>query len=299
MEINDLKNLIEGKKFNLNLVIFTLPKSHTTFIPYQYIKQILEDNKLCPNYIDSLPSYSDIFSSDSGTANIYRCDKFTYPNEHLKDLSIKLFIIADEVDVNTKKMYVDEIVDVPELTETQITEYLYSKLEGVDRKKLDWLLKISKYDIYRIDQEISKLNSFPIGARDSIFQQCIESGMYDTLSMYNIFNFTNALLSKDKNKLKIILSEIENCDVEPTGLITILNNNFRDLISVQLDPAASAMSLGMQPKKFAAIRYNCGKYTKDQLIEAYQLVTSLDYKLKSGELPVDKIIDYVIIHLLQ
>ena len=61
---------------------------------------------------------------------------------------------------------------------------------------------------------------------------------------------------------------------------------------------AIAEKLGMKSNQFYAISKSCGAYTPTQLIKAFQLSASVDSLLKTGQLPADKIIDYMILHLL-
>lgn len=300
--IQDLKKHVEdGSVMKDKLIIAVLPKSKNTFIINQYLSKISVDSHIDIEVTDTVPPPIDPFSLDTPSLWKYRCEEFNYSKTDLLDRIPQdslLVVVTELVDKDTKRIYNNYIVEIPELEDNQIRDYAYSRLNGVDRCKIDWLLSITKHDIYRVDQEASKIESFNPEERETIFSRCISEGMYDNLSLYNIFNFTNAIIIKDLNKLKIILSEIENCDVEPTGLITILNNNFRNMVMIQLDSRATADSLGMNPKQFSAIKYNCGRYTSNQLISAYKFITHLDYMLKSGELPVDLIVDYALIHLL-
>lgn len=302
MLISELKKSIEDKSIiNSRVIVAELPKSKNTFIIHQYLHQIVLDNNLSISLIDDISVINDPFNSFKDALWVNYVDKFV---GNVEDIFLRipsncfLIIVANVVENEIKSLYNKYVVEIPELENSQIRAYAYSNLEGIDKKRIDWLLDICKYDIYKLDQEIDRLKIFPIGDRNYTFQQCVEGGIYDNLSLYNIFNFTNALITKDINKLKIILSEIENCDVEPTGLITILNNNFRNIISIQLDPTATAESLNMNAKQFSAIRYSCGRYTKEQLISAYKLISLLDFNLKTGKLPAACIADYVVTHLL-
>ena len=68
------------------------------------------------------------------------------------------------------------------------------------------------------------------------------------------------------------------------------------MIQVQMTPNATAQGLGMNPKVFNAIKYN-KKFSDNELINLFEFVTSLDYKLKSGNLPFDpnsrQLLDFV------
>jgi hypothetical protein len=62
----------------------------------------------------------------------------------------------------------------------------------------------------------------------------------------------------------------------------------------------------MTPKQFAAIKYNCGKYTDKQLIDIFTFITDLDRRLKAGELQFingtrennAKFVEYITLNIL-
>ena len=96
-----------------------------------------------------------------------------------------------------------------------------------------------------------------------------------------------------------VYKEIQNIDVEPFGLIALLINNFRNVIDVQLSRNATAESLGLSGKQFWAIKnYSCGFYNREELIEIFEFLNDIDYKIKSGELNTSILIDYIICKIL-
>ena len=136
--------------------------------------------------------------------------------------------------------------------------------------------------------------------QESVFRDISSSNGYCDLSPLNIFNFTNAILKKDKMTIMSVLEDIDSIDVEGTGLITILHKNFKQLIDVQIGKNTTAESLGMSPKQYKAVQYNCGKYTSDALVKVFEFITGLDYKLKSGQLDLSnqRLIDYIVCSVL-
>ena len=188
---------------------------------------------------------------------------------------------------------------MPKLLDWQIKDYVYTLGDGIDTKKLDWLINISNNDIYRLHNELSKLNLFSVKERDSLFDLMCNEDAFVDLSNYVIFDLTNAILQKDIKRIKYMLEEINSFDVEPLGLQVLLTNNFKNVLSIQLSPNATAEKLNMNPKQFYAVKKNtCGYYSRDQLIKIFDLVSSCDYKMKSGELSNDMLIDYMILHIL-
>lgn len=286
MELKDLKYKVENNLTSDDPIVFKI--SDNSFLPYQYINKIISDKKLNFICIDSLDEISDngMFDFDV-PAYIYVCDKlddFKYTKN--------LFIITKKITCDCEDYY----VDIPKLEQWQIKDYVYSNCTDVDRNKLDNLLDICNYDIFRLDKEISKLNIFDKSERNFLFNKFDNDGIFDDLSKYTVFNFTNAIVKKDIQELYRIYLEKDsaNIDIEPLGVITILQRNFKNIIDIQLAKNPTAESCGMSSKQFWAVRNNCGIWTADQLIKIYKELNSIDFKLKTGKITNDLILDYII-----
>ena len=169
--------------------------------------------------------------------------------------------------------------------------------DGVDNRKLDWLISICNKDIYRIDSELSKLSLFSKKERDSVFEMFANEGMFSDLSDLVVFDLTNAIIKRDIKAVGEILEDIKNFDCEPLGVNTILVNSFRNILSIQLSVNPTAEKLNMKSNQFYALKKNCGFYSKEQLIKIYDIVTSSEYKMKRGEISNDQLIDYMILNI--
>ena len=114
---------------------------------------------------------------------------------------------------------------------------------------------------------------------------------------YEIFDITNALLQRDKNKLKLIYQK--DIKVDAFAFMALLIKNFKQVIDIQLARNASAETLGMSGKQFWAIqKYNCNRYSREELIYIYKLLTSLDLQIKSGKINTDIIQNYIVFKIL-
>ena len=54
----------------------------------------------------------------------------------------------------------------------------------------------------------------------------------------------------------------------------------------------------MPEKQFKAIKYNCGRFTNEELVKIYELLTSIDIKLKTGLIDNKIIVDYLLSKIL-
>ena len=315
MEIKDLKTNIENKSVNTNLIIFECPD--TDFVANQYINQICIDTKLQKQILEDdlndkgepiiysilnsmISELTSIFGSPDFKSAIkyYKVNEFDFLDENLKQIDY-LFIVCKKISKKARALFEENICTVPKLEKWQIKDYCYSICKGIDSKKLDFLFDTCP-DMYSLDNELSKLSIFEENYRNIIFDQCEKDGIFSHLSNYKIFDFTDCFLKKDFNKLSKIYCQIKpaNIDIEPLGVVTLLAKGFANVIKIQLGKNATAESTGMSDKQFWAVRtYNCGFYTKDQLLSIYKTILSVDKKLKTGILSNDEIIDYLIVNI--
>ena len=174
-----------------------------------------------------------------------------------------------------------------------------SRCDGLSTEAVNWLYDITNGNIYRIQQEMDKLNLFNKDEQLFCLDKFIEDGLYDDLTNFNIFNLTNAIMKRDVQSVHDILAEIQNMDVDPFGLLTILYNSFKNLIKVQLTSNPTAESLGISPKQFSAIKYNnVGRFSAEGLNTIIEFLTNIDFRIKNGDLPTDILIEYIITTIL-
>lgn len=300
MDIQKLKQNIEEENVQIGFWIFQY--TDNSFLPHQYIHEIRKILNKDVQILDDLnvlvsPQKNIFGNTDaSDLIRLFVTECFESDNPYLEEEN-NLIVVCKKV--TNEELFKDSIIKFPKLEQWQIKDYVYSIADGVPEEKLDLLIQICKGDIFRISSEASKLSLFTEQERMHVFDSFLEDGVFDDLSEHNIFDFSNAILKKDIVSLAALYKEIEKIDVEPLGLVTILYNNLKSIISIQFDPSITPEILNISPKKFWAIKkYSCGYYTKEQLIQSFYLITDIDRKLKSGEITVDLIVDYIVCHML-
>lgn len=295
MTLEELKNIIESDNLPESLVI--IKYNDTDFIPDQYIRQIRKNHDV--DYIDSYSQLcynNDIFGSVNSAFKVLRVEAFDCLDESIK--SSKAFIICRKINKKSEELFSDYIIDVPKLESWQIEDYAYSLAEGVRGDNIKELIESYADNIYKLDNELQKINIFDKNQREFVFTNFLDDGIFNDLSKYNIFNLSTSIIKKDIQTLSKIYENISNIDIEPVGLLTILIQNFRDVINVQLSKGSCPEVCNMKPNKYWAIKYSCGFYTKDELIQIYRFLTGLDRKIKTGEMPVNNLVDYIIVKVI-
>lgn len=298
MELRELKNKIlaqEALSFPLLFINYD-----NDYLIKSYIKKIAENNSLTIKEIESIKEMVDIESGvfkEVDYLYIYNLNKDdNLSKEQLKDYKIILISDTDRKDSDIEKVVFNK------LENWQIEAYVQTLLPGLDNREVSWLCKNAKYDLWRLDNEASKLNIFDKKDQSKILMAINDDNGYVDLNELTIFNLSNAIMNKDMLGIKKVVEDIDNIDVEGTGLVTILLKNFLNIINIQTNSKATAQSLGMSEKQFRYLQYNqCNKYSNEELFNIYNFLTDIDYKLKSGllEMTNNQLNYYVLSHIIK
>lgn len=306
MNIIDLKNKI--KEQNLDDTLLILQCEENDFIAKEYINEISRFKNLSIYYLKNLEEYFNIssdtlfsISNDMLDDNlyIYQTDKYLYSDKTRYEKCANVIIICHKVEdeENQLKKY---IVKIPKLLDWQVLDYMKSRCEGIDEECLKWLQINTNNNIYKIDNELSKLDIFTTSLQKHIFNLINSEDGYCDISNSTIFSLTNAITKNDMKALKETLLDINNIDVEAMTLISVLRKNLKNILNIQMNPTIKCEELKLTPKQFTALRYSCNKYSNNELIRMYSFIITLDEKIKGGKLQLtnDRLVDYIVCKLI-
>lgn len=285
MVISDLKELVEQNRLDLNKsYIFLYKKNY--FLCQQYISELSKYNDV--SYIDDI--------SQIGNKSIFTNSINVLYLSEIKDFDFKNSNPTIVVTQKIKNILNVEVIEFPDIEGWQIKDYVYSKLEGVDKKDLDWMISICNNDLFRIDNEINKLCIFPESIRQQKFNNFLHDNIFSDLTDKNIFNFSNAIFNRDIDELSNIYKIIDYCDVEPLGLVTIIYNNLRKMIEIGF--SKNPESLGYKKNQIYSVKKLVSNYSQDKILKAFDFICDIEYNLKRGTLPEYLIVDYVTLNIL-
>lgn len=273
-----------------------------SFLVNTYINAICENCNLELNYVDSVEKLlslkDDIFFDTTTYLNVVDVDELENNIVNFDGLE-NCIIKCKKIKKDLENNFTDYIYFFPKLTDWQITMYAEERLKGMDPKAIKWLCEITNYNILRLENEIDKIAVFDEKDRMRIFLLINKENGYMDLCNFTVFDLINAITKKKYDSVNQILKVIDLIDVEPVGLVTLLLRQFKNIIDIQMSVNPTPEKLGLTFNQFKAIKYNCGKYSNEKLIEIYELLNSIDYRLKAGLLDSDKIIDYIICNILK
>lgn len=296
MELKELKEKILNKS-NIQFPLVFI-SSNNDFLLDEYLYGISKNLALKLHYISSIGELNDI------TSSMFYNDDLLFVYKPEKDVIVK------EEDVRNNKIIVIyeklpkenkiDSVEFCKLENWMIEDYASTLLPGLTKQETDWICKICKYNIERVSLECQKLSIFDKNKQSEIFKEINDSNGYCDLNDLNIFNLTNAIVKKDILTIKNVIKDIDNIDIEGTGLVTIMLKQFLNIIKIQMGKNISAEKLGMNERQFRAIQYNCNKYSNNELISNYKFLNEIDYKLKSGLLETSnkELVQYILNKIL-
>lgn len=277
--------------------------SDNTFVIRQYYNQIASNMNKTVLLVDDIEQIRNNNSSllfdlqFDENLYVYSCESFDNSTQ-LMNTDTDVIIICKRVSDDVRQQFSSRVVDIPVLENWQIKDYVYSQCEGVDVNKLDDLLSLCEYNIDRVSNECKKLNIFTQEERMSVFDKFTDDGIFSDLSVKTIFDLSTAIIKRDKLNIYQVLKDIDKIDIEPVGLQKVLIDNFRDIIRVQLGknitPEYCEKQYGWKKGKYWAIKYSCGYYTKQELLNIFKFLSSM----KFGDVPDSQLILYIISHII-
>ena len=265
----------------------------TDFIGMQYTKKLAEIRNVDIINIESLNEIpaSNPFIEEN-LIYLYKCDNFDEVIEENK----QLIIITKKLSKDVLKELSDYIIIVPKLESWMTEDYIKLVCPGLSPEIISWFVANYDNDIYKILIEVDKLSLFPPDTRKYLFEEFYNNGVFESSDRNKTFRLSNALQSKDKNELIQILSDINDNDSMAT--LSLVQNNLKKLCKVWLNKAPNPDNTGLKSNQIWAINNLPRTYTKEQLVKAFEIVSGLDRKIKSGEFPIELTTDYIVIKLM-
>ena len=296
MDIKELKKSIENKS-PMSFMIWKMTDDSSMFIAKQYLRQLSENTGLPIVYIDSLDEVSDSGLFGHKNYTVFVTNEFN----GLDKSADNLIVICDK---SSDKNY----INFPALEKWQFIDYISTVVPGVSKDDLEWL--ITQYEFtysrktwvryFMFYNDMMKIAIYPKEEQQKIFDYLYDSGEYSTISNLTIFDLSNAIMRKDPKLALEVLKVFPYIDSKPEiWLLSILLNNFKKVIDIQLNPFASAADLGMSDKQYYAVKKNnIGVYSNKELIDIYKELTNVEYQYKFEGLPVSSVVDYLICRIL-
>ena len=287
MTLAELKDFIKDNKLSDDLLVFKCEDDNGHFLANQYIDEICRTKQLVRTPIDSLEaitasSNSFMYSSDT-TLFVIHAEKFDELYKGYYDFK-NVIIVCDKVDKKVEAILTDSIITFPKLETWQIVAYIKTQISSLPDEQIEQLITACKNSVYKIQSEIDKLALFKPEEQANILAMLINTENSDLFDM-PVFVVSDAIAKKEKLPIIRYLLHKQSCDIEALGIVTILLNKYKQIL---LATYTDGSCLNLSPKQINAIRYYNKGFSQEYLMNKIEFLSSIDYKLKNGELDISK-----------
>lgn len=302
MTLTQLKDAIINEVLSDDFLVLLCEEDH--YLAMHYVKEILETKNLKLNIIDKLEDSNEgslgllLEESNSNKLNVLITDVFKENKANYYNYK-NTIVICNKIDKSIGTKMDPFIVKMVKLTEWAVLDYLKMCYAGVSVDIIDYLYKITNGDAYKMNSELNKTLSFDIKDRDTIFKQLLAANRNEYYTK-NIFDIKNALLKKDTYTLLDFFCHLD-CDIaDPIVITNLLLTEYKRNLLLRFNSKTTCEDLGITKQQAYFVKNSCGSMTELELKDKIKFLSQIDYRLKNGELELDKdqFITYIVSHLM-
>lgn len=310
--IVEIKNKILNNTLDNSFLIFECEDDF--FIAKQYIEEICFKNNYTKNKIYSINDPEklgqDIFNIDDiNYLNILEVEEFSERSDDYSKFS-NTIVLCHKIDKNLQTILKDYVVKVKKPEEWQTIAYIKQICPGLADDKFDSLIsffyRVTRGDIYRINNELSKIMVFPKELQGNILYQLLvapESDLYDInkFEVADLFLKMTVVPDKVLNEVLAFKIHSDQLDIDPISIVSTLITKIKNLMYISYGSGITNFeSVGISEKyKWALNKFP--KITSDIARDKLKFLTLIDLKLKSSELDLasNKLLDYILVNMFQ
>ena len=296
MKLQDIKKAIIDKSIGDNFLIFLCEENY--FIADQYIEAIATIKNFNLQYINSLAELETataLVTEGAETLYVLKTDTF----EEIKVDYSKFentIVVCKKIDKKLDKITKDFVVKIPKLEEWQVVAYIQAICPDISTADSSLFYKAAGKNIYKVDNEISKVALFDKTRQREIFMSLLFD---DGSDMYSIdtFELSNKIIENNKARVYEILARRKYLNLDPFPLIGSLLKTFKQIVLVNHKSGITDFAeIGMSPAQVSTYKRIYSGFALDYLADNIKFLSGLDYKLKSGLLDMnkDQLLDYII-----
>ena len=207
----------------------------------------------------------------------------------IKNIKNHLILIYDDLKKDSfYKEFEPYIVEFKKMTVQNIKASLIKHLSDnnmkLPEKYIDWLINNCSNDYGRCLNELDKILIFKDDHRtcEELFKQFAKDGVFHYDIPDCIFDFSNAFILRNIDKVYEIYEDLKQTSDGPTMIFSVLYNNFRDILTIQSAKELNAEKLGIDQKKLYVLRSKINHYKNDELSNILLLISKFDRDIKMG-----------------
>ena len=298
MTIKDLKTLLSNNKYPTEFCIFQYPDN--TFLVDQYIAEISTISKRQIVYTESLAEAThqstSLLVTNDQILTIIKVDTLTEAVSDFRDLEHTI-VVCNKIDKKVEPLVASYVIEFPKLLDWQILDYMRVYCPNLEKEDYIWLYNATSGDIYKIKNELDKLNLFSKEDCQKLFN-AFKSSPSSDLYTAGIFDLTEAIVAKDKLFLSNYLKHQKALSFDPIAIINILLGTYKKIAYIHSGKSTEALGISSKQAWAISKRYFC---SPQEVFTAIKFLSNLDLRLKDNKLDANQntLITYVISNLVR
>lgn len=244
---------------------------------------------------------------DEGRSAAALADYFRDPPESC----CVVFYVRDRAD-GRKKLYqalkkTAEIVQFGPLDDSEMIRWIAQTLKKAGKKisvpVCQKLTFTAGTELYALHGELQKLAAYA-GDREEILPEDIDAVCVRTAA-YRVYDMTAALMRGEAGEAFRLARQLQKDGEEPLFLLALLQGECRRMLSVRLlqedgkKPDAAAAVIGAPPFAVRQIWPQVTRYTPERLREMCSVCLDTEYRVKSGQLPLEGALEKAMLQVLR
>lgn len=201
------------------------------------------------------------------------------------------------------KHYKDTICEFDKLSDDVLEKYINRDID-LNPVSVKQLIDICNGNYNRIRLEEDKINQLAQAYNidcDEAFKILLEHNVIYTDIGDITFNFTDAIMLYDLDKVKLYLEQSKLINEPPILTLSVLYNGFRNIYLIQNMPKGTkdiSKILNLTPWQIKKAREKSSVFNNDDLIYILSKITEVEQGIKTGLIDVDIAIDYLLVNIL-
>lgn len=312
MQLTELRQNIVDKKLN-NYYMFV---GEEIMIMDTYIKQIVNTFDLEPVRADSLSSvYSKLTTNNlTGKKKCYiisNDDEFIKAEkvwDRIQDLNLQCVIILIYYSLDKRTRFFkfhnekELMTEFATLSNDILTKYIHKEID-LSPNYCDELIGICEGNCNRILLEVDKIKCLA-NAQDttdnSAYNTLIEEGVIYVPANDLLFPFIDAVTRCNQVLSYTLWTKIKKVE-NSMAILSLLYNNFRNILSVQLAGNVKGICefTGLTPFQVKLAKEKAGIFNKEELIHIIKLIRKVEKGIKIGWIEEPMAIKYLLTQIFQ
>lgn len=302
MKLQDIKKAIIDKTIEDNFLVFLCSENY--FIADQYVETIATAKNYNLQYINSLTeteSTAALIQEDTEILYVLKTEVFEEARPDYSNYN-NVIVICKKIDKKLDKVIKDFVVNVPKLEEWQVIAYMQTICPGMSEQDCTLFYKAAGKNIYKIDNELSKVALFNKVDQRTILMDLLFDESSDMYSV-DTFDLVNKILENNKAKVYEILARRKYLDLAPFAVIALLLRNFRNIVLINHKSnmtAAELKEIGLSQGQINMYQKYYTGYPLSYLMNSIKFLSGLDQRLKAGLLDMteNQLFDYIICNIM-